>query len=344
VVTRAVDRRVARGVAVVMVALFLAALAGAVVHSGGPADFARDRWHEFANPVGAQVANNQGRLISTSSSNRWRWWQEAWNAFVDHPAQGSGAGTFGLIDRNERNTSLAVVEPHSSVLQDLSETGVVGFFLVVVFVGAAVSAIFRRERDRAVTALGLGVVICIVHSLVDIDWDFVAVQGPLFLTVGTLVSGPGVAMPARSRRRLFGATVGVCALAALYSLASPWLAGRSLDSAWTDLAHLRLVAARDEAKNAHSLNPLAVEPYWVWALTVPDDEALARYRRPRDLEPRNPETSYQLGAFELDILQRPRDAYRDLNQSYTLDRYGPAGERGGKLDQARCLVDPATCP
>src|SRR5439155_20670090 len=202
VVTRAVDRRVARGAAVVMVALFLAALAGAVVHSGGPADFARDRWHEFANPVGAQVANNQGRLISTSSSNRWRWWQEAWDAFVDHPAQGSGAGTFGLIDRNERRTSLAVVEPHSAPLQDLSETGIVGFLLVVVFVGAAVGAIFRRERDGAVTALGLGVVLCIVHSFVDIDWDYVGVQGPLFLTVGALVSGPGVAARPWPRRRL----------------------------------------------------------------------------------------------------------------------------------------------
>src|SRR5207244_3956770 len=109
VVKRAVEHRVVRGVAVAVAALFIAALAGAVVRSGGPADFVRDRWHEFANPVGAQVANTEGRLVSTSSSNRWRWWQ-AWNAFVDHPAQGSGAGTFGLIDRNERRTSLAVVE------------------------------------------------------------------------------------------------------------------------------------------------------------------------------------------------------------------------------------------
>jgi hypothetical protein len=193
-----------------------------------------------------------------------------------------------------------------------------------------------------VTALGLGVAICIVHSLVDIDWEYVAVQGPLFLTVGALASGPGGA--ARPRRWLVSATVGVCALAALYSLASPWLSRRSLDAAWNDAAHLRLSAARDEAKSAHSLNPLAVEPFWVWALTVPDNQALTLYRRARDLEPRNPETWFQLGAFELDILHRTEDAYRDLNQSYTLDRYGPAAQPGGKLDQARCLKDPATCP
>ena len=61
------------------------------------------------------------------------------------------------------------------------------------------------------------------------------------------------------------------------------------------------------------------------------------------VEPRNPETWYELGAYEYE-LRRYRDAYRDLNQSYTLDRYGPAGVKGGLLDQARCKVDPSTCP
>ena len=58
-----------------------------VVRAGGPGDWVSDRWHEFSNPVSAQVANTPGRFTSTSSSNRWRWWQEAWNAFADHPAR-----------------------------------------------------------------------------------------------------------------------------------------------------------------------------------------------------------------------------------------------------------------
>jgi Flp pilus assembly protein TadD len=70
---------------------------------------------------------------------------------------------------------------------------------------------------------------------------------------------------------------------------------------------------------------------------------LKLYRRARDLEPTNPESWYQLGACEL-IIGRPRAAYRDLNQSYTLDSYDPASLKGGPLDQARCKVDPATCP
>jgi O-antigen ligase/polysaccharide polymerase Wzy-like membrane protein len=337
-----VDRRLARGVAAVLAALVLGALAVSVVRAGGPADFVSDRWHEFSNPVGAQVPNELGRLASASSSNRWRWWQEAWNAFVDHPVRGTGAGTFGLTDRLERDSTLAVVEPHSAPLQDLSETGIVGFLLIVVVLGAAAVAILRRERSGAATALALGAAVCVVHSLVDIDWDYVAVQGPVFMVVGALVSSPAV-VPLR-RRWLASAAIGIAALAALYSLASPWLAEHRVDAAYDALVRGDDATARAEAKAAHALNPLSIEPLWVWALAERDEKALELYRRARDREPKNAETWFELGYFELKYLSRPRDAYRDLNQSYTLDPYGPAGLKGGALDQARCKVDPATCP
>jgi len=340
---RAVDERVARRIGVGLTTLVVAALAIAVVRSGGPVDFVRDRWHEFSNPVSAQVPNAPGRIASVSSSNRWRWWTEAWDAFVDHPLRGTGAGTFGLTDRLERDTSLAVTEPHSAPLQDLTETGLVGFALISTALVAAALAIWRRERSGALTALGLAAALCVVHSLVDIDWDYVAVQGPFFLTVGALVSGPP--RPAVGRRQLLrSAVLAVAALAALYSLASPWLADRRIDKAYDALVRGDRGTARDEARAAQALNPLAVQPLWVWALTERGEQALELYRRARDLEPKNPETWYVLGEFELHVLMRPRDAYRDLNQSYTLDPYGPAGQEGGALDEARCQIDPATCP
>jgi hypothetical protein len=343
VLTRTVERRAARAVAAGLAGLVLVALAGAVVRSGGPVDFARDRWHEFSNPVSAQVTNTPGRFATASSSNRWRWWQEAWDAFVDNPVQGTGAGTFGLTDRIERDTSLAVIEPHSAPLQDLSETGIVGFLLIVAAVAAAAVAILQRERTRATTALALGAAVCVLHSLVDIDWDYVAVQGPLFMTVGALVSfGPAAA--ARRGRWLRVAVVAVAGLAALYSLASPWLADRRLDAAYDAVERGDIRGAREAAKSAHAFNPLAVDPLWLWAATERPSKALELLRQARDREPKNPETWFRLGEFELLVLQRPRDAYRDLNQSYTLDDYGPAGVKGGRLDEARCLVDPATCP
>jgi O-antigen ligase len=346
VVTRAVDLRLVRAAAAGFGALVVLALALSVVRAGGPTDFVRDRWHEFNNPSSSQVANTKGRLVSASSSNRWRWWQEAWNAFVDHPVKGTGAGTFGLTDRMQRRTSLAVTEPHSAAIQDLSETGIVGFLLVGLFVGAALWAIVRRERTAAVAALGLGVVICILHSLVDIDWDYVAVQGPLFLTVGALVARPADAVAPRTSW-LSVAAVGVCALAALYSLASPWLADNRVNAGLDALTSGHRAQALTDFKSAHALNPLAIEPLLYRAAGEPmPQKALQLYRQARDLEPKNAETWFELGYFELAFLHRPRDAYRDLNQAYTLDSqlFDPKSVPGRALDQARCLVDPTTCP
>src|SRR6266545_3252918 len=155
VLVRAPDRRIVRAVAAALAALVVLSLAAAVVRSGGPVDFARDRWHEFSNPVSAQVGDTPGRIASASSSNRWRWWQEAWDAFVDDPLQGTGAGTFGLTDRLERNSSLAVLEPHSAPLQDLSETGIVGFLLMAIAVAAAVLGMIRRRPRTPGTALAV---------------------------------------------------------------------------------------------------------------------------------------------------------------------------------------------
>jgi len=344
VLSRAVNPRIARGAAVALVVLVLAALAAAVVRAGGPADFVTARWHEFSNRTSAQVPETPTRILSGSSSNRWRWWTEAWNAFTDKPLQGTGAGTFELVDRVERDSPLATTEPHSVPLQFLSETGIVGFLLYAAVVAAAVIGILRRERTRVWLALALGAALCFVHSWVDIDWDFVAVQGPLFLTVGALVSGPATPVPAR--RWLISGAVGVCALAALYSVTSPWLAANRVAAANDAIERNKPGLALTEARSAHAFNPLSVDALWVEALVEPNDaKALQLYKRARDLEPTNPETWYQLGAFEL-FIKRPRDAYRDLNHAYTLDNFlfGPKTLAGHQLDEARCKVDPATCP
>jgi O-antigen ligase/polysaccharide polymerase Wzy-like membrane protein len=334
-VTRAVDARGVRVVAVALAAVAVAVFVASIVRAGGPVQWTQDRWHEFANPVNAQVGQTPGRLASASSSNRWRWWQEAWNAFTDHPANGTGAGTFELTDRIQRTSPLAVVEPHSTPLQFLTELGLVGFLLY----GALLVALARRTF----LPLGLAIAVCFLHSFVDIDWDYIAVQGPLFLLIGALLAGP----PRERRGMLMPLAAAVCALAAVYSLASPWLSGRRLNAALDAAASGNLVGALDRAQSARSFNPLAVEPLWLEAaLTLDKSRALALYRQARDLEPLNPDTWYQLGAFELHQLRRPRDAYYSLNRAYTLDNFlfGKGTTPGRDLDQARCEIDPATCP
>jgi hypothetical protein len=330
-VTRAVHPRIVRAAAILLAVLAVAALTASVVRAGGPGDWVGDRWHEFSNPVSSQLANTPGRVVSTSSSNRWRWWQEAWHAFTDDPVQGTGAGTFGLTDRIARVSPLAVVEPHSTPLQFLSEAGLVGFLLY----GAVLVALARRTF----LPVALAVAVCVVHSFVDIDWDYLAVQGPVFLVVGALIAGPPA--PRRSWARAVAA--GVCGLAAVYSLASPWLSVQRYNAALDSVTSLNLVGARDEATSAHSFNPLAVEPLWLLgALT----EEKRYYEQARDLEPKNPDAWYQLGSYELHVSKQPRAAYRDLNHAYTLDNFlfAKGSTPGRDLDRARCEIDPSTCP
>ena len=330
-VTRAVNARVVRAVAILLVVLAAAALVGSVVRAGEPGDWVSDRWHEFSNPVSSQLGNTKGRVVSVSSSNRWRWWQEAWNAFTDDPAQGTGAGTFGLTDRIQRNSPLAVIEPHSTPLQFLSELGLIGFLLY----GAVLVALARRTF----LPLGLAIAVCVLHSFVDIDWDYIAVQGPVFLLVGALIAGP----PAGRRGRLPAFAIGVCALAAVYSLASPWLSDERYNAALGSATSLNVLAATDEAKSAHSFNPLAIEPLWLLGALTGQQRY---YEQARDLEPKNPDTWFELGSFELHVLKQPRAAYRDLNHAYTLDNFlfGKGSTPGRDLDRARCEIDPSTCP
>jgi tetratricopeptide (TPR) repeat protein len=192
--------------------------------------------------------------------------------------------------------------------------------------------------------LALALAVALLHSFVDIDWDYVAVQGPVFMTLGAFAAGP----PAPRRGWLPAVAPAVCALAALYSLTSPYLSNDRLNTAYDSLVSTNLIGARDEAKSAHSFNPLAVEPLWLMAALEPpgnEARALKLYKQARDLEPQNADTWYRLGSFELRQLKRPCAAWFDLNHAYTLDRYvfTPRTPPANDLDRARSLVNRLKC-
>jgi O-Antigen ligase len=311
--------------AAALVIVGVAAVIALVVRAGGPVGFVHARWHEFTHAAGVQSV---GHLGSASSGNRWLWWQQAWRAFVHHPGGGTGAGTFGLVSTVDAHNSLqTTIEPHNTPLQFLSETGIVGFLL---FVGMIVSAGFAvvRRRDRATIALALFAAVAIVHSLVDIDWDFVATQGPLFLLVGALVAEP---LAVRRVRILPAVATAVLCLAAFYSLFAPWWSNRRLEASFNTTSY---PAALADAKSAHSLNPLAIDPLYVLAALEHNvrwmNEAVKR-------EPLNPDTWYSLAVFEWRA-GNTRAAYDAAARSYHLDPYGPAGQPGNVGILAACKL------
>jgi O-Antigen ligase len=313
-------------------------VAGLLVHSSGTI------LHDFRGTNGREVTQDPARLAELSSSNRWTWWKEAWRLFEDAPAGGKGAATFEVARRDIRVGSVVTTEPHNLPLQFLSETGIVGFLLLLGLIGAgvaaAVSALRRAGPERgAAAALAVGVGAFVLHSLVDIDWEFIAVGAPAFFALGVLV---GLGAEWRPRRRLASAVVAVAALGALYSLTAPFASGRLVDATYGAIDRGKIAQALSDGRSARWLDPLAVDPLLALgdaeAARADEAAALRRYRQAVDLQPENSSTWYALGSFEF-FTGRYRAALHDLDRAYGLDPYGPAGRPGGLLDQARAKVE-----
>ncbi len=319
-------------VALAAVAVVLAVKGGAILD-------------EFRGTGGKEVSQTPTRLAELSSSNRWRWWQEAWSLWKDAPLAGKGAATFEVARRDIRQGSITTTEPHNVALQFLAETGIVGFLLLLGAIGtgatAAVCAVRRAEGGEraAAAALALGLGAYVLHGLVDIHWEFVAVTAPAFFVLGALI---GLCARRRARvSRPVWALAGVAGLGVLYSLVAPYSSARLVDSAYSQLASDRSEAALSDARAARTLDPLATDPLYALgdaeASRRDEEAALRYYRQAVDLQPENSSTWYALGSYEF-FTGRYKEALHDLDRAYGLDPYGPAGRPGGLLDQARAKV------
>ena len=316
-----------------------AAVAVLLVHSGGKI------LDDFRGASGKEVTQDPTRLAELSSSNRWTWWQEAWTLFKDAPAGGKGAATFEIARRDIRVGSIVTTEPHNLPLQFLSETGVVGFLLLLGLAGAGVAAaasavrrVSPAERGAA-AALAVGVGAFALHSLIDIDWEFVAVGAPAFLLAGR---------PRRPRRRATRPQAGGCRRRRGRDARGALLP----DCAVRVEPSRRLGVQRDRRREdlarpcGRALRPVAEPARRRPAAgarrrrggTGDEAAALRRYRQAVDLQPENSSTWYALGSYEF-FTGRYRAALHDLDRAYGLDPYGPAGRPGGLLDQARAKVE-----
>jgi tetratricopeptide (TPR) repeat protein len=219
------------------------------------------------------VVSGATHLTSVASTSRWNWWQEAWESWRKHPAVGTGAGSFELTHRMLRVDGTVATEPHNLPLQFMAETGIIGLLLFVGLVLAGAGALVETLRrldgeDRlAAAALVVAVFAYVVHSVVDFDWDFVAVTAPAVLVLGLLIAAGRPALPRvrfETRRAILTVAAGAIAAAALYSLTAPWLASRRVDDAYAALARGDRPAAASDARSAHNLNPLSVDALIAW--------------------------------------------------------------------------------
>ena len=307
---------------VALAALGVIAVAGviALVATAKPQSWFHDFTRVPTNPAENAPGN---RLTSLNSNSRWQWWKEAWRAFEKQPLRGTGAGTFELSHRLFRTNRVFVTEPHNVPLQFLSETGVVGFLLALGSVAAAAVGVVPRVRGSpAALAVGVGALAYVLHSVVDFDWDFVAVTGPFLLSVGVLLGGEVVR---RERRLTLAPVPAALALAVAYSLLAPWFAQRASDSALAALDAGRPAKAVGDARDARSLNPFSLEPLFLEAGAAEQlgdlTAARALYVKAIELQPLSWRPWYELGSFEFD-LQNYSAAVPPLERAKQLDPQG----------------------
>jgi hypothetical protein len=160
---------------------------------------------------------------------------------------GTGAGTFHLLNLHYRKTYLDfTIEPHNLPVQVLAELGLVGFVLLVLACVVLLRGSLRRSGHELALALLLPAFL--VHSLVDVDWDFVAVAAPAFVAAGRSWAAREAA-PSRLPPLPASESAHPARLARL-----PWLARR-----WVNEAERRLLPATTLANRAHA-RPVLVEP------------------------------------------------------------------------------------
>ena len=171
----------------------------------------------------------------------------------------------------------------------------------------------------------------LLHSLVDVDWDYIAVSGPAFLVAGALAGRAG------GERRVSGFAVlaaAGAALAAFGALLLPWLGHR-----WSGEAQAALgqpAHAATLARRARAVDPLLIDPFFTLAFAAEQQgkptRAYAYYveatqaaaRESRDVAGRGPLRA-RPGC--------PRLAYDNLVHFTELDPYAPGADGGDHLQR-----------
>jgi O-antigen ligase len=279
------------------------------------------------------VGNSGARLTDTSSNFRFTWWGQAVHGWEHDKLLGTGAGTFHVTNLLYRHSFLDyTTEPHNLPLQFLTEAGIVGLALFLLAAAALLRGTHRRRKHELALALLLPAYL--VHSLVDIDWDFVAVSAPAFLAAGVLagrvelrrVSAFGSLLAAGAALLLFGA------------LLMPWLGER-----WSGEATVASPArAVTLAKRAQSVDPLLVEPFWAlaFAAEVRGDlqTAYGYYLEATRKQPKNPDTWLLAGQFAF-AHGCMRAAYTNLEKFTELDNKARASRGADAYREARRQVN-----
>ncbi len=249
-----VDRKVeipehveAIGSRVVLIGAGVVALASVVVALaviGNPVSWANDRWQDFKGGKFEYQTGGGTRLGGGLGSNRYDFWRVAADEFKDAPLIGVGSENFAEDYAQHRHSDEEPAYPHNLSLQVLSETGLIGGFLLLGFLVSSLVGLARvRLRSEVPLSRGVAAVLAavfvywFVHSIGDWFWAFPVLTAPVFAWLGIGMRLDAERGPLDQPRWAKGwiapvAAVSVAALLfAIASMTLPWMAAIDVNAA-----------------------------------------------------------------------------------------------------------------
>ena len=299
------SRRIGLAAAVLVAGALIAGLAVFSIERGSPTAEVADAWRDFKG--GGQGPQAGASRFAGGGTNRYDFWTVAWDAFRDHPVGGLGAENFQEEYLRKGSSDEQPLYAHSLELGVLSQTGIVGAFLLfgglVMAIAAAVRARAGRLPERMAAAAAATVfVYWLLHASVDWFWEFSGLTAPALACLGLAAAlAPRASAAAEtepSRRPAFRRAPAVATAIVLVALAAsfafPWLAARAVDDAartWRADPD----AALRQLDRAESLNPLSARAQLTAATIALETErlGLAQHEFEQALE-REPDNSYAL--------------------------------------------------
>jgi O-Antigen ligase len=302
----------------------IAVLGVVAAHYGGPRETVHRAWHAFAHPP--KGSDSSSHFTSATGNNRYDYWRVAAHQFRSRPLTGVGIDNFGADYVKERRSQQEPAYPHSLEARLLGGTGLVGFVVFFVFLGAAAWIVVAAARSQTeMSALGLAatgmLAYWFAHGSVDWLWEFPGVTCPVFVAVAAcarpaITGGRGTARVERT----FLTVGAVGAAAAAVILLPSWIAARdvaSASSSWRSDPS----GAYSKLDQAAVLNRVSDQPYLVAG-------TIAERRR---------EWSAAATDFEKAIGRNDPSWYSHLELGIALAKLGRQAEALPHLERARAL-------
>ena len=310
---------------------------GALI-AGGPGKLST-AWQNFKEAPGP--GSGAARLQDTSGNGRYQYWESSIDAMQTAPLLGTGAGTFQYWWAQHGTIYGVTAYAHSLYFETLGETGIVGFALIVAFVGfvlliairRATQATGRSGRGWLAGAAGTATAFAIAMAF-DWGWHVPVLPVAFLLVAGVALQAGGRADRSAPR----GGTTGLIhrtggswpVRIAIVVVALPIIAlttasaiGASLiEGSQAEARAGNLDSALDDARDAATFMPWAASPLQQQALVLEEQGkyggAATEAIRATEKEPTNWEPYYVWARVlkEKGDLHRARAVYaraRSLN-------------------------------